>query len=303
MDDEEKKLETGDPKDAGAVSVQGNDKAGTDNTAGKVMTDAAEASLKDSLDGQIRTTEDWLSYYNKPESAEKRAARERRERSRRIVSAVSDGLRAIGNMYFTTQYAPNMYDSNNTMLGATDARIEKLRAAREKNDDAYMRLALKRDELTGKRATTELELARQRAKEQREANEAEYKRKADEREDVLFPYKKAKAEKDAKAAEHKAGKSENDEQTSKAIAENAQRQQELKNEEAESRIARNNRSNRGNKSGNGGSGSGSKGGKKVKRVKTQRKANGIGSYEEDKEYYYDDDKEGLPGTDDEEIDV
>ncbi|MGN1173768.1 MAG: hypothetical protein ACI4SO_08265 [Muribaculaceae bacterium] len=303
MNEEDRKLEANGTKDAVTVSAQEGDKTGTDSTADKVMAAAAEGRLTDSLDGQIRTTEDWLSYYNKPESAEKRAARERRERSRRIVSAVSDGLRAIGNMYFTTQYAPNMYDANNTMLGATDARIEKLRAAREKNDDAYMRLALKKDELTGKRAATELELAHQKAKEQREAKEAEYKRKADEREDELFPYKKTKAENDAAASEYRAGKSESDAQTSKAIAENAQRQQELKNEEAESRIACNNRSNRDNKNSNGGRGSGSKGGKKVKRVRTERKAKGVGSYEEDKEYYYEDENEGLPGSGSNDVDI
>lgn len=46
---------------------------------------------------------------HEPETDEQRKKRERREKSKKIIAAVTDGVRALSNLYFTTQYAPNMY--------------------------------------------------------------------------------------------------------------------------------------------------------------------------------------------------
>lgn len=79
-----------------------------------------------------------------PESEEERRKRERRERSRRIIGAMSDGLSALGNLYFTSQYAPDMYDPvAGSQLKGADERIERLRAEREANADRYLNYALK----------------------------------------------------------------------------------------------------------------------------------------------------------------
>lgn len=79
-----------------------------------------------------------------PESEEERRKRERRERSRRIIGAMSDGLSALGNLYFTSQYAPDMYDPvAGSQLKGADERIERLRAEREANADRYLHYALK----------------------------------------------------------------------------------------------------------------------------------------------------------------
>lgn len=79
-----------------------------------------------------------------PESEEERKKRERRERSRRIIGAMSDGLSALGNLYFTSQYAPDMYDPvTGSQLKGADERIERLRAEREANADRYLNYALK----------------------------------------------------------------------------------------------------------------------------------------------------------------
>lgn len=132
---------------------------------------------------QIRTVEDWMNAEeNRPETAEERRKRERKEKSKRIIAAVSDGLSALGNLYFTTQYAPNMYSyEKNSATTAVGNRLDQQKAEREKKRDQYMNFSLRLGELEGQRARTlrELEaehermrLARERA--QREAEEHQW---------------------------------------------------------------------------------------------------------------------------------
>lgn len=109
--------------------------------------------------------------------------REKREKSARIISAVSDGLSALGNLFFTTQYAPSMYNPGNSLTAAETAKQDKLKAEREKNRDAYLNYSLKIGELEAGKARTlrELEAAREkmkmaREKNQREAEEQDWKR-------------------------------------------------------------------------------------------------------------------------------
>lgn len=124
------------------------------------------------IDAQIKTLDDIMKRLNAPEDEETRKKRERRERSKRIISAVSDGLSALGNLYYTSQYAPDMYEGRNSLTGATNAMIERARAEREKNDEAYFNFAMKRGQLAHERAKTareieveqeKLALARQKA--------------------------------------------------------------------------------------------------------------------------------------------
>ena len=80
-------------------------------------------------DRQIKTIQDWMdAEENRPETDEQRKKRERREKSKKIIAAVSDGISALSNLYFTSQYAPNMYNhEKGSMTNAIDARIERLR--------------------------------------------------------------------------------------------------------------------------------------------------------------------------------
>lgn len=87
---------------------------------------------------------------NKPETPEERAEREKKEKRQAIFSAIGDGISALSNLYFTTQYAPNAYDASKGMSAATRARWDKLKREREANQrvyaDGYMRaLAMDKD--------------------------------------------------------------------------------------------------------------------------------------------------------------
>lgn len=128
-------------------------------------------------DRQIKTIQDWMdAEENRPETPEQRKKRERREKSKRIIAAVSDGISALSNLFFTTQYAPNMYNhEKGSMTNAVGARLDRLKAEREKKRDQYLNFSLKLGDLQNQRAATlrELEAQQERQKLAREKAERE----------------------------------------------------------------------------------------------------------------------------------
>lgn len=70
-----------------------------------------------------------------PEELEKERKKQKRES---IFAAISDGISAISNLYFTTQYAPNAYDPSRGMAATTKARFDRLKKEREDNQRQYM---------------------------------------------------------------------------------------------------------------------------------------------------------------------
>ena len=73
----------------------------------------------------------------KPETAEERAKREKREKREADLAAVGDGISALSNLFFTTQYAPNAYDPSKGMSAKARERWDRLRLEREANRRAY----------------------------------------------------------------------------------------------------------------------------------------------------------------------
>ena len=113
------------------------------------------------LDMQIATLQDLANKY-KPESDEDRKKRERKERSKKIIAAVGDGLMALSNLYFTTKGAPNMYN-HQTMSQQTplQKRLEEAKKEREANADKYLQYSLKIGDLQNDRAKTLREMEAQ----------------------------------------------------------------------------------------------------------------------------------------------
>lgn len=145
--------------------------------------------------------------------------KERKKQKREaMVMAVSDGLMSLSNLFFTTQYAPNMYNDDKSMSAKTQARHDKIKAEREKADKEWLDYAIqinqlktadrdyqdKQDQLS---FTNQLKINadnRAEARAEREAaiNDAKlelYAGKIDMQE-----FQKRKAEADAKYAEAKA---------------------------------------------------------------------------------------------------
>lgn len=129
-------------------------------------------------DNQINILKKAQADYAKAnETEEDRKKREKRERSKRVIAAVGDGIRALSNLYFTSQYAPNMYNSDDTQLAKTDARQEKLKAEREANRDRYLNYSLRIGNLENDRARTvrEMEAQAERIRLAREKADREQK--------------------------------------------------------------------------------------------------------------------------------
>lgn len=74
---------------------------------------------------------------NRPETEEERVKREKKEKREAIFASISDGISALSNLFFATQYAPNSYDPSKGMSARTRARWDKLRQEREANNRAY----------------------------------------------------------------------------------------------------------------------------------------------------------------------
>lgn len=78
-----------------------------------------------------------LNPYHPPteEDLEKERKKQKRES---IFAAIGDGISALSNLFFTTQYAPNAYDPSKGMTAVTRARWDKLKKEREANHREYM---------------------------------------------------------------------------------------------------------------------------------------------------------------------
>lgn len=69
------------------------------------------------------------------EELEKERKKQRREQ---VFAAIGDGISALSNLYFTTQYGPNMYSGHNTASKRTRERWDRLAAERNANMKAYI---------------------------------------------------------------------------------------------------------------------------------------------------------------------
>ena len=77
-----------------------------------------------------------LNPYTPPtaEDVEKEKKKQRRDE---LFAAIGDGISALSNLYFTSQYAPNMYTGKNTMSERTRIRYDKLLKDRDEKKTAY----------------------------------------------------------------------------------------------------------------------------------------------------------------------
>lgn len=152
-----------------------------------------------------------LNPYQPPteQELEKERKKQRREQ---IFAAIGDGISALSNLFFTTQYAPNMYSGRNTASQRTKERWDKLAADRNANMTAYinglMRAQQADEEYNANERAWERQLGLDKIKQERDKAadaRAEAKEKRDaEMHDLnkqLMDNKITQAEYDAKKAE------------------------------------------------------------------------------------------------------
>ena len=61
-----------------------------------------------------------------PPTAEELEKEKKKQKRNQIFAAIGDGISALSNLFFTTQYAPNMYTGKDTMSERTKIRYDKL---------------------------------------------------------------------------------------------------------------------------------------------------------------------------------
>ena len=261
---------TGQTGQTGQTAGEGELPVGNEGTLA-VQEEIRDSSQKmeqavEALDKQIKTLQDFVDTHKK-ESPEKQRKRAQIERGRKILAAVGDGLQALGNLYFTTQYAPDMFDPNKT--GLSKRIVDRLKEERKqmlKDNETLYKYSLKIADLEAKKAGMLMDqaykkanlaykqAAEDRAQKKTERDEETYRHKKEElwpNETRAAKAKAEKAEQDAKAAKSNAEIKAND-------AEHREEQNQAKTQNIQSSTARNNRSNTGKK---GGSGSGGKRGR------------------------------------------
>lgn len=74
----------------------------------------------------------------KPPTQEELAKERKKQRREQIFAAIGDGISALSNLFFTTQYAPNMFRPVETQSEKTKKRWDKLAAERNANMTAYI---------------------------------------------------------------------------------------------------------------------------------------------------------------------
>lgn len=168
--------------------------------------DQIKADAVAGIDDQISTLSDIIEQIGyKPDSKEDKEKRERREKSKRIIAAVSDGISALSNLYYTTQYAPNMYNHDRvSQTGAVYAGIERAKAEREKQRDQHLRFALKLGDLNTQRAATLRELEEQHERQKLAREQAQRQAELHPIALAIKREQQKKAEQEALAAEQEA---------------------------------------------------------------------------------------------------
>ena len=123
------------------------------NTAPSIVAPAAPsveqsvAAKEDKINPAKTATPTRMSYTDmftklnpyQPPTQEELVNERKKEKREKVFSAISDGISALSNLYFTTKYAPNMYRHENSQSAKTENKWEKLRANREAQQNAYIR--------------------------------------------------------------------------------------------------------------------------------------------------------------------
>ncbi|KGF52689.1 hypothetical protein [Prevotella amnii] len=156
-----------------------------------------------------------LNPYQPPtqEELEKERKKEKREK---MFAAIGDTISALSNLYFTTQYAPNMYKHENSQSDKVKSKWDKLREDRDAQMNAYIKNLMAAQQADDENAENERKWQRQLDiddyNKRKDADESQYKKDRD----------KVKDEQWQKSYDQKAEQFE----TNKGIKKDAQKEAE-----------------------------------------------------------------------------
>lgn len=157
------------PKDAHEQAARMNQKTAEGMLNGSIPTDKPSVPIVKKEEQKPQPKQ--LSYADmykmlnpeREETAEQRANREKKERTKARIAALGDGLRALSNIYFSTKGARVVHNPESDMTKVVNKRKEYMDAQREKNRAAWLagyQRAMALDELAKSRGMTYAEQVR-----------------------------------------------------------------------------------------------------------------------------------------------
>ena len=118
------------------------------------------------------------------EELEKERKKAKREK---IFAAIGDGISALSNLYFTTRYAPNMYNHENAQSAKVERKWQQLQADRDAQMNAYIRNLMAAQQADDDREDKDRNWKRQIGMDEynkkKDADELQYKKDRDKKKD------------------------------------------------------------------------------------------------------------------------
>ena len=132
------------PKDAHEQAARMNQQTAEGMLKGSIPTDKPTVPIVKKEEQKPQPKQ--LSYADmykmlnpeREETAEQRASREKKERTKARIAALGDGLRALSNIYFSTKGARVVHNPESDMTKVVNKRKEYMDAQREKNRAAWL---------------------------------------------------------------------------------------------------------------------------------------------------------------------
>lgn len=155
------------PKDAHEQAARMNQQTAEGMLNGSIPTDKPSVPIVKKEEQKPQPKQ--LSYVdiyemlNPKETAEQKANREKKERTKARIAALGDGLRALSNIYFSTKGAKVVHNPESDMTKVVNKRKEYMDAQREKNRAAWLagyQRAMALDEEARRKDMTFAELVR-----------------------------------------------------------------------------------------------------------------------------------------------
>lgn len=132
------------PKDAHEQAARMNQQTAEGMLNGSIPTDKPSVPIvkKDEQKPQPKQLS-YVDIYNMlnpkhEETAEQKANREKKERTKARIAALGDGLRALSNIYFSTKGAKVVHNPESDMTKVVNKRKEYMDSQREKNRAAWL---------------------------------------------------------------------------------------------------------------------------------------------------------------------
>lgn len=130
------------PKDAHEQAARMNQQTAEGMLNGSIPTDKPSVPIVKKEEQKPQPKQ--LSYVdiyemlNPKETAEQKANREKKERTKARIAALGDGLRALSNIYFSTKGAKVVHNPESDMTKVVNKRKEYMDAQRERNRAAWL---------------------------------------------------------------------------------------------------------------------------------------------------------------------